>query len=69
MAKPSKEEYEKAKVALPIIYDCKDMSMERIFRLMDELADERKRYNEYLDLIAVNNRVITAYEVYEGRGK
>ena len=69
MAKPSKEEYEKAKVAIQVLYDCKNMSMERIFRLMDELTDERKRYNEYLDLIAINKRIITAYEVYEERGK
>ena len=65
MSKPSVEEYEKAKAAIPILRDAMRMSTEKIFKIMDVLADERKRYDEYRNLIDHNNKVILTYETYE----
>ena len=63
------KEYKRAKEYIEMCQNALDRSHQRIFELIDDLADERNRYETYKRAIEYNVEIIMQYEKERGEGK
>lgn len=63
--KPTIAEYEKAKMANDFLRNNIVRDRNEIMRLIDEIIDVRKRMTGVDEMIAHNNKIILAYELFK----